>query len=159
MRLGEVQALRIQDIRDGYVVVAHSFDLQDGLKSTKTGQVREIPITGKMARWLTRLTKIRSAGFVFSATDGDTPLYYKRITAELYQALLKIGIADKERRLRNLSFHSWRHFYNSLLRGRIPERKLQRLTGHRSLAMTERYSHFKVDDFRDVLSIQEELAI
>jgi integrase len=159
MRLGEVLALRVQDVREGYVIVEHSWDRRVGLKSTKTRQVREIPIPRKTQRWLCRLAGNRSDGYVFSNKNGASPVYYKTITGEFYQALDKMGIPPNERRLRNLSFHSWRHFYNSLLRGRVPDAKLQRLTGHRTQAMTERYSHFSVDDFRDVLAIQEELAI
>ena len=159
MRLGEVQALRIQDVRGGYVVVEHSFDRKHGLKTTKTRQVREIPITRKSARWLARLTMGRTEGFLFSTTNGKTPVYYKQITAGLYMAFRKMGITEDQRKLRNLSFHGWRHFYNSLLCGRISDAKLQRLTGHRTQQMTERYTHFRVDDFRDVLTIQETLAI
>lgn len=43
--------------------------------------------------------------------------------------------------------------------GKVPDTKLQRLTGHRTQAMTERYSHFRMDDFADVIRIQEEWAI
>lgn len=159
MRLGEVLALRVGDIQNGYVVVEHSWDRRVGLKSTKTGLIREVPIPAKTQRWLTRLTASRPAGFVFSTNDGVTPVYYKMITSEFYAALNRFGITENERKLRNLSFHSWRHFYNSLLRGRIPDAKLQRLTGHRTQAMTERYSHFRADDFADVIQIQEEWAI
>jgi integrase len=96
---------------------------------------------------------------VFSANGGNTPIYYKPMVAELYEALNRMGITETERKLRNLTFHSWRHFYNTMLRGRIPDSKLQKLTGHRTQAMTERYSHFTMDDFQDVRAIQEELAI
>jgi len=36
-RLGEVLALRGEDIRAGYVVIAHSLGRLDGIKGTKTG--------------------------------------------------------------------------------------------------------------------------
>jgi integrase len=159
MRLGEVVALQVQDIRNGYVFVEHSWDRRIGLKSTKTRHVREIPIPRKTQRWLKRLMENRSGGYIFSTNNGVSPVYYRAVTDELYKALEKIGITPDERKLRNLSFHSWRHLYNSLLRGKVPDAKLQRLTGHRTQAMTDRYSHFSVDDFRDVLAIQEELAI
>jgi integrase len=44
MRLGEVRALRACDIRDGYIHVEHSVDLHGNLKSTKTGDVRDLPL-------------------------------------------------------------------------------------------------------------------
>lgn len=157
-REGECLALRTEDIFDGYIRIEHSWDHKYGLKSTKTKQIREVPIPAKTARWLTRLTMNRPTGFVFSV-DGSKPVYYKVITKELYEALGKMGISENERRLRNVSFHSWRHFYNSLLRGRIADAKLRRLTGHLTPSMTERYTHFRREDFADVIQIQEELAI
>ena len=41
---------------------------------------------------------------------------------------------------RNLSFHAWRHFYNTMLRGHIPDYALRKLTGHQNEEMTDRYS-------------------
>lgn len=159
LRLGEVLALRVQDIRDGRLIIKHSWDRAHGLKGTKTGRLREVPMPGKTARWLLCSMGNRSTGFVFSANGGASPVYDKVVTAGLYDALEKMGISPEERKLRNVSFHSWRHFYNSVLRGRVSDAKLRRLTGHSTAEMTERYSHFKADDFRDVLAIQEELAI
>jgi len=129
------------------------------LKSTKTKQARIVPIPTKAQRWLSRLTTDRQAGFVFSTNDGASPTYYKTITNEFYSALSHIRISNDERRFRNISFHSWRNFYNSLLRGRIPDAKLRRLTGHRTAEMTERYTHYHRGDFADVLAIQEQLSI
>ena len=69
-------------------------------------------------------------------------------------------ITEDQCKLRNLAFHSWRHFNNFSLRGRIPDVKLQRLTGHQTQEMAERNSRFRVDEFRDaVLAIQEEMRI
>ena len=158
-REGECLALRIEDIFDGYIRIEHSWDHKYGMKGTKTKQTREVPIPAKTQRWLTRLAANRPAGFVFSVNGGASPVYYKPLVAELYQALGSMGITEDERKLRNLTFHSWRHFFNSALRGRISDAKLQRLTGHQTQQMVERYTHFRLDDFDDVRAIQEELAI
>ena len=157
-REGECVALRVQDIFDGYIRIEHSWDHKYGLKETKTKQTREVPIPAKTSRWLHRLAS-KSPGFVFSTNNGASPVYYKPIVAELYEALNRMKITETERKLRNITFHSWRHFYNTMLRGRVPDAKLQKLTGHRTQAMTERYSHFTLNDFDDVRAIQEELAI
>ena len=73
-----------------------------------------------------------------------------------YKALENIGISSEARKERNITFHSWRHFYNSLMRGKIHDAKLRQLTGHKTLAMTDHYTHFNINDFKDVLSIQEQ---
>ena len=159
VRLGECQALRIEDIHEGYITVAHSWDARfEGLKPTKTKRVREIPLTTKTARWLSRITADRCEGFVFS-TDGERPIYYKIITKALYEALGKIGITEEERRRRCLNFHSMRHFFNSTMRGKIPDAILRQLTGHSTEAMTELYSHFRLEDFKPIVAIEESLGI
>ena len=159
MRQGEVLALRIEDIHEGYITVAHSWDSRyEGLKPTKTKRVREIPLTAKTARWLTRITAGRQSGFLFSA-DGERPIYYKDISRSLYAALERIGIKEEERRRRCLNFHAWRHFFNSTMRGKIPDAILRQLTGHSTEAMTEHYSHFRLEDFRPIVAIEESLGI
>ena len=74
----------------------------------------------------------------------------------LYNALENIEISPTEREERNITFHSWRHFYNTLMRGKIHDAKLRRITGHKTLEMTEHYTKFSINDFQDVLQIQEE---
>ena len=71
-------------------------------------------------------------------------------------AFERIGISPEERKNRNITFHSWRHFFNTYFRGRIHDSKLQNLTGHRTDTMTDHYTHFSIEDFRDVMEIQEE---
>jgi integrase len=82
MRLGEILALRTQDIRNGYAAVEHSWDRTHGMKSTKTRQVREIPITIKTSRWLARLAANYAASYVFSTNGGRSPIYYKVVIPE-----------------------------------------------------------------------------
>ena len=161
VRLGECQALRIEDIHEqGYITVAHSWDSRyEGLKETKTKRIREIPLTAKTARWLARITTGRQSGFVFSTDGGERPIYYKIITRAFYEALGHIGITEDERRRRQLNFHAWRHFFNSTMRGKVPDAILRQLTGHSTEAMTEHYSHFRREDFRQVVVIEESLGI
>lgn len=159
MRQGEVLALRIEDIHNGYITVAHSWDSRyEGLKPTKTKRIREIPLTTKTARWLLRITSGRQSGFVFSL-NGERPIYYKIITKAFYEALGKIGITEAERRRRCLNFHSLRHFFNSSMRGKIPDAILRQLTGHSTEEMTEHYSHFRLEDFKPIVVIEESMGI
>jgi len=41
------------------------------------------------------------------------------------------------------------------MRGKIHDSKLRRLTGHKSLEMTEHYTRFSLEDFKDVIEVQE----
>jgi integrase len=146
-------------LKDGYITVTHSWDARwEGLKPTKTKRVREIPLTAKTAKWLSRITAGRSCGFVFSL-DGGRPVYYKILTKALYSALGKIGIKEEERVRRHLNFHVWRHFFNSTMRGKIPDAILRQLTGHSTEQMTEHNSHFRLEDFKPIIAIEERLGI
>jgi integrase len=95
---------------------------------------------------------------VFCGEDRKTPIQHREIETCFYSAMAKVGITREERHRRNVSFHSWRHWYNTLLRAKgIADAKVQEVTGHRSQAMTEHYSHFAIADFKDVLAVWEEV--
>jgi integrase len=160
MRLGECQALHIQHIHDKYVSVVFRWNEKYGLGVPKKNSQREVPIPLKTSAHLYDLISISPykdpKDFVFFGNNRKTPIRGKIVLNALYQALENIGITVEERKERNITFHSWRHFYNSLLRGKIHDAKLRRLTGHRTLEMTEHYTHFKIEDFQDVMKIQEQ---
>ncbi|WP_041610293.1 tyrosine-type recombinase/integrase [Treponema brennaborense] len=48
MRAGEIQTLRVEDIHEDYILVAHSWDDYIGIKSTKNGEDRPVPISKKL---------------------------------------------------------------------------------------------------------------
>lgn len=80
------------------------------------------------------------------------------IRDSFYRAMAVKGITEEERRERNITFHSWRHFLNSqLLANGINESKTRKIIGHSTAEMTKRYAHFLVNDFADVLEITESI--
>ena len=67
------------------------------------------------------------------------------------RALRNTGIPEVERKERNITSHSWRHYFNSRFRNqRIPDAIVQR--------MTEQYTHFQAEDFREAAELQEEMG-
>jgi hypothetical protein len=71
---------------------------------------------------------------------------------------MKIGISYEEKLKRNLSFHSWRHFLNTLvLTSNVGLNKVQKVTGHKSLKMTDHYTHFDTTQFTEVVEVQNNL--
>ena len=56
-------------------------------------------------------------------------------------ALKVMGITDKERMEQGLSFHSLRHTFVSLMRGRISDKDLKEVVGHKSDAIQDHYTH------------------
>ena len=155
-RQGEILALRDEDLKDGYVHIAHSWSMKYGLGPTKTRQERDIPLPSKVAEALEPFRG--TGGFVFSFDRGKSPATGNRATEYLYQAMERAGIPAEERKSRNIKFHSWRYFFNSVMRGsRIADAKVQKVTGHKTMAMTQRYTAFNLEDFDDVAKVQEEL--
>lgn len=152
LRLGEVLALRWEDLHDGYISITHSY-CGYGLKDTKTHRNRDIPVPPLMFQILTQIAP--HTGFIFSVDDGITPVSTDRLPDDLYRALARMGIDENQRRERNITYHSWRHFFNTTLRaGNISDAKTQALTGHSTQQMTEHYTHFHASDFSDVMEIQ-----
>jgi integrase len=160
MRLGEIQALKIGKVHPDFVSVHWRWNRKYGLGPPKRNSYRDVPIPSKTSFYLQEMINFspfkEPEDFVFYGNNRHTPLTSDEIRKVLYKAFENIGITPEERKVRNISFHSWRYFYNSILRGRIHDAKLQRLTGHRTYMMTEHYTRFNIMDFQDVLKIQEE---
>ena len=78
--------------------------------------------------------------FVFSL-DGVRPIAGNTVTRALHSALELIGISRDVQKERGIDFHSWRHFYGSMLRGKVSDTDLRSVSGHTTASMTERYSH------------------
>jgi integrase len=69
-----------------------------------------------------------------------------------------IGIGEAERRRRNLSFHSWRHWLNSqLIEAHVAPEKIRAVTGHSSSEMTMLYYHAQTSEMADVRAVQTRL--
>ena len=95
--------------------------------------------------------------FLFYSADPKRPVSHKKIDVDFARALQAVGIHEGERKRRNLSFHSWRHWSNSFLVNKgLPPLRAQQIIGHTSLKMTANYLH-PGQDFSDVLKITGEL--
>lgn len=104
MRLGEIQALRFEDLSKGLITVRHSYDVKYGLKETKTNTVRQIPITMELNE-------------------------------------------------RNISFHSYRHTFASILANKnLPELFIRKLTGHASQEVFNGYTHIELEELQKALA-------
>ncbi len=163
MRLGEALGLQVQHVYDNYIDIQNVWESRYGLKNyPKNNSKRVIPIPTKTRDNLQELIELSpykepESLIFYSPVKPQMPISSMSVRNILYQALQQIGIVEDIRKERNISFHSWRHWFNSSFRTKIPDAKLQRLTGHRSIQMTNRYTHFKLDDFEDVLLLQNQM--
>jgi len=161
MRLGEIQGLQVQHVNKGFIKVEHGWT-RFGLGEPKRGSKRVIPLPSRTRACLRELMTLSPyqdpEDLVFWGSERRRPIAQTFVLDHLYQAFTKIGILEAERAKRNINFHSWRHFFNTFLRGKVPDAKLQALTGHRTQEMTDNYTHFRPEDFKDVLEIQEQMV-
>ena len=159
MRMSEVLGVQLKDLKDGYVSVTKQYNHKFGFIPTKTKESREIPIPEDLENKLKELSNGDPEDMLFCLGEDKTePVTMFKMGRSLNRALAKIGIDDKTRQEQGYSFHSWRHYFNTIMRSNnIADSKLQSLTGHKSDQMTDHYTHFKHKDFEDVARIQAKI--
>lgn len=158
MRVGELRGLKPEHIFDDYIYVCGQYTRYGYKNKTKTKDNRNIPIMPLIKQELDELIAINGNGYLFSEDGGDKPVTMDSIRTHYNRALRKIGISNEEREKRNLSFHAWRHFFNTYMRmNNVSDSKVQSVTGHKSIKMTERYTHFDTRQFAEVRNVQAEL--
>ena len=157
MRIGEIQGLKGSCLRgEYYLEVSGQYNAFHEYTDTKTHETRYVTIPSIVTLGLAWLREINGDGYLFSTDGGTTPISRSAIYRHFQAALAGIGIDRDERNRRNLTFHKWRHFFNTTLRmGNVADSKVRELTGHKSEAMTELYTHFDPREFVEVRRIQE----
>lgn len=157
-RRGELFGLQNKYVHPSYVEICHSWGRLSGLKPVKTKENRLVPIPPGLYKWLTFIMEGDPDSFVFSFDGGETTFPEKLVTKSLYSALDKIGLKKDERENRNITFHSFRHFFNTYCRARnVTDDKVRAVTGHKTQAMVDNYTHFNINDYKEVLDIQNDI--
>lgn len=165
LRLSELQGLLIKELHlaEGYIIIKRTWDsrLNRLNETTKTGRERTVFIPEKVVNTIQQFLnehpfKNDPDAYLFMGEKkpNEKPAEKVVFVRALFTALEQIGINETERKRRNITFHSWRHFLNSLLiNSKIPIQKIQSITGHLTDQMTQHYYH--IDDMVDVLRITE----
>ena len=167
LRLGEIQGLVMADLHlpESYLVCRRSYDYRNRClnETTKNGRSRNIILSSHVVYALQRVISTNphplndESPVFWSDFIPDNPTERNTLIKGLYRALASIGINDNQRRQRNISFHSHRHFLNSLLiNAKIPLQKVQSITGHLTAEMSQHY--YKLDDMSDILQITESIV-
>jgi integrase len=149
MRLGEILALKYEMVQPYFITVAYSWSDTDQLKCPKNGKTRKIPISEYLYRLLHGIDNGRKpSDFIFS--HGEKPIGHKSVYRQFYRALENIGISRLDMKQKNVTFHSYRHFFNTMLleSGLAPE-TVRLLTGH-TAGMTARYSHIQLTNYKNM---------
>lgn len=139
MRRGEILALQWRDVdfTRGVLVVMKS----------KNHERRTIPLNNQVFELLmTKQNRGPKGPFVFSTSCG-TAIDGRNLARAFYDALETSGIE-------NFRFHDLRHTFATRLAQRgVDIYKVQRLLGHKSPAMTQRYAHHSPESLRDGVEV------
>lgn len=159
LRLGEIQALKVKniDIDKLSIKVSHSWDRTYGIVPTKTKETRFVPITPKIAKYLTLCISVNPKGHVFSANGGESPLYHTTIIRAFYKSLNRIGIDEEKRKDRNLTFHSLRHFANTYFNNHLAQNQTMKIIGHSTVQMNQHYDHITDEGLMVFRKVMEKL--
>ena len=160
MRRGEVRGLQWGDIdlKTGIIDIRHNYVDAEGLKGCKWDSNRKVPIHPALANAIEAVhavsphTKPKDYVLFNLLVDG-APCSPDLLRIGINRVLKNIGIDTKERRKRNITFHSLRHTFVTLARvSGLPDITVQALAGHRTSIMMEHYSHGEqVLDFKKVI--------
>lgn len=136
LRQGEILALQWQDIdfSRGTLVVMKS----------KNRERRTLPLNKTVFALLARKQAASEpcAGVVFTTSTG-TPLKARYVVRAFAKARNRAGIPE-------FRFHDLRHtFATRLAQKGVDLYKIQRLLGHKTAMMTQRYAHHSPESLRD----------
>jgi integrase len=159
MRAGELRGLQVRDIEKGYISITKQYQKNYGLVKTKTKENREIPVPQTLLNKLIDLTDGQDKSFIFESERAPgVPISIVTLNRTLRQALIRAGMDESDIIKINITFHSWRHFFNTVMRSNgLSDSKLQKMTGHKSIAMTDHYTHYDLEDIKEVSAIQAKI--
>jgi integrase len=182
MRIGEILALRTEDIGDEYISVQNSYSRLDGLKCTKTDEERIVPVIPEIRDALRHLARKNPHDnrFIFFCEKPDRPWDQEMPALALKKMLIKMVVGDRppqrapqkdieaweaERdkakeywKKRNIVFHSWRHFYASELSKRLKARQIMPTTGHKTESVFWEYAGHVLDgDMAELAQTQNQV--
>lgn len=137
MRRGEICALKWDrvDFVNSQIIVSRNLTRYGLSDTTKTGRKRYVPINLVVRELLERLFNEQRGEFVFCEMDGS-PLDAHHLYRDFQNSQKRAGFK------RLIRFHDLRHTFAShfmMNGGNIYD--LQKILGHTSLEMTQRYAH------------------
>lgn len=149
LREGELRALKLSDLSiidptTVKITVQHGYNKVDKLKCTKGKEERTASIPIYIYDELLQVSKLNSieGGYLFFSLKKETvPIGYNLISKWLRNAYEAIGIDKETQELRNLTFHSFRHYFASASNGKVDDEERRIALGHKSMRMTDYYTH------------------
>jgi integrase len=159
MRIGEILGLRSECVHEGYLDVRMQRMNTAGRLCVAIQRPLLAPIHEVLEADIRRLIEANGEGFVFVANPQDRkPIGRTRVIKSFFKALETIGVDEEERKRRNLTFHSWRHFFcDFLLAANVTDTKVMTIIGYATENIKKHCAHFDAAKFSDVTDAQKNL--
>jgi integrase len=122
---------------------------------SKNGERRTIPVNQTVLEILTKRYKQRDGG----RPSSDAPVFCSEADTALDGSNLRraFNSALEAAKIQNFHFHDLRHtFATRLVQAGVDLYKVQRLLGHKSPSMTQRYAHHFPESLRDGVEILDQ---
>lgn len=142
-RAGEVFNLKPADLNFATALIA--------LRDTKNTETRYSPMTGAVRDMLKKRTESFPGEYIFTDKDGAKIKEVSNAFDKVIERLgFNKGIQDSRQRV---VFHTLRHTFASWLAIQgTPLYTIAKLMGHKSISMSERYSHLSPDHKKDAVN-------
>jgi integrase len=152
LRAGELQGLLTGDIGDDCLIVRHSWNRWDKLKTTKTNSERKVELPFQFVlEALKNIAELNPHGYnkdsyvFWSSLTTNKPMEQTLFLKGLRDSLVSSGVSEDESK--KISFHGWRHFFTTYMRPKLDDKLLQSQTGHKTIDMLEHYAdHLRSGD-------------
>ncbi len=125
LRRAEVLSLEVDDVEDNFIVI----------NSTKTGEMRSVPLFKEVAGILKR-RKAAKTKYIFDYA-------YSSLYTDFKRAVVLAGIN------KDITLHTLRKTFGSKLVGKVPLIKISRWLGHFSVSVTEQWYIILVNNDHD----------
>ena len=143
LRWGEIVTLKWRQSQLSNYVDFNTGNIVIHSSATKTEKSRHIPMTKVLRLALRDVPKNSNHDYLIVNPETKKPLH--NIRKSFATALKKAGIDD-------FKFHDLRHtFASTLLRKGVPLHIVQKLLGHTTPKMTQRYAHLALSDLREAI--------
>jgi integrase len=143
----EIIALKTDNLNsaENTIRINHSYFIRNNkLEVYKEPQERIIKVEASLVRQLLTFCAKNPHVFIFGGEEQENAIDFSTIKPDEAQKLTLL-LGEIARRERNVLFHSFRHFYNSYIRGTVSDDILRLQTGHSDPKMTDHYDHMTDD--------------
>lgn len=148
LRAGEIFNIKGEDVNMGIKQIA--------IRDPKNNSDRFAHMTDEVYRIL-KTKSLRNGEYVFKSTKGTK---IKEVSDTFKRTVEDLGFNDEIKDTKHrVVFHTLRHTYASwLVQSGVSLYVVQRLMGHKSIRMTERYAHLAPDNLSDSAKILNKMS-